>query len=404
MKICIITSLYKPYSKGGAEQVVENIVNGLMGQGNDISVVTTIPLRKKFSVAGKEKELVICFYPWNLFWFGDIDKKPVWLRLPWHVIDVFSFYSYFKIRRILKEEKPDAVMTHNLKGIGYTAPLAIRRSGIKHIHTLHDVQLVEPSGLIFSPSAEARLIAPLLRAGQIIYTWFNKKLFGSPCIVISPSQWLLDFYVEKGFFKNSKKIVMKNPIQRFPPLKQEDKEAGGNNKNFSLNLLYIGQIEAHKGILFLINAVKKIGNVHLDIVGTGTKLEEMQELAKGSDNIKIHGYIENNLVNKFFAQSDFLIVPSLCYENAPTVIYESFANGAPVIASDIGGIPELVKEDYVGYIFEAGNALDLIRAINKCISEKERWKILKHNALNSVIGQGVKDYVEKLTEEIGNMK
>src|SRR4030042_5548396 len=107
MKICIITSLYKPYSKGGAEIVVEDIVNGLAGKGHEVLVVTAglnfmhgkIPLTPPLR---KGETNVIRFYPWNLFWFGDIDKKPIWLRLPWHIIDVFNAYSYFKIKKILQ--------------------------------------------------------------------------------------------------------------------------------------------------------------------------------------------------------------------------------------------------------------------------------------------------------------
>lgn len=417
MNICVITALYKPYSKGGAEQVVKNIVDGLEAEGHEVVVITTRPsiIRRKipFNPPLKKGEInVIRFYPWNLFWFGGIDKKQVWLRLPWHILDVFNFYSYFKIRHILKKEHPNVVMTHNLKGMGYTVPLAIRHSGIKHIHALHDVQLAEPSGLLYPQKIQksANQQSNILRNFLIKpYSWINKKLFGSPDMVISPSQWLLDFYVDKGFFKMSRKIVIKNPTPLNPPLlKGEEKIISLPHKEMSgvikiLNLLYIGQIEGHKGIIFFIDALKKLSpiiKINLDIVGNGSKLETIKKLAQGSDNIKFHGYVENNLLNKFFIQSDFLIIPSLCYENAPTVIYESFLNGVPVIASDIGGICELVKEGYNGYIFEAGNSADLRKTLERCLKDVGQWYILRQNALNSVKGQGIENYLDNLMGEI----
>lgn len=423
MKICIITSLYKPYSKGGAEQIVENIVNGLITNGHEIILITTGPMQKMhkvyFSILEKdsvrtehymggelsEKELeegrgdkarVIRFFPWNLFWFGNIDKKPIWLRLPWHIFDVFNLYSYFKIKKILKKEKPDVVMTHNLKGIGYTVPAAIKVCGIKHLHTIHDVQLIEPSGLLYQSDTNKLMHTNY----KNIYEWINKKLFGSPDIIISPSQWLLDFYINRGFFKNSKKVIMKNPTSISQSAQDSILLEKRDIKNKNLKLLYIGQIEEHKGILFLVDIIKGLPNVHLDIVGAGKKLEDIKKLIQESDNIKIYGYVKNELLNNFFAQNDFLVVPSLCYENAPTVIYESFANGVPVIASNIGGIPELVKEGYNGYRYWAGNEESLFNSIKKCINEKDKWKNLRENALKSVNGLGIKEYIEKLLNNI----
>lgn len=464
MKICVITSLYKPYSKGGAERVVENIVDGLIKEGHQVVVLTTRPFGRdnenlllpppckggenthppSFShLNGGQARgniTIIRFYPWNLFWFGNIDKKSAWLRLPWHVLDVFNLESYFKIKRILKAEKPDVVMTHNLKGIGYMVPMAVRHAGI-NVHTLHDVQLVEPSGLIFAALVEKRLVASLRRVGQTIYSWFNKKLFSSPDIVVSPSEWLLAFYEKRGFFKNSRKIVMNNPVYIPPPLGEGVETAkhsrcsgkenplmkshhplppprgGGatcSDENLGevkpyridIKLLYIGQIEEHKGIIFLIKSLKKLSaemKIHLDMIGTGTKLADIKRLSEGNDNIKIHGYVENKLLNKIFAQSDFLIVPSLCMENAPTVIYESFAHGVPVIASNIGGICELVQEEYNGYMFEAGNFSSLKQTLLKCLEENEEWDRLKENSLNSINGLGVDDYIKGLITEIGNL-
>jgi len=399
MKILIITSLYSPYSKGGVERVVENIVDGLIKKGDEVIIATTKPL---FTNEEKGETKIIHFYPWNLFWFGDIDKKHILLRLPWHIIDIFNIHSYFKIKKILKQEKPAIVMTHNLKGIGYSVPIAIKHSKIKHIHTIHDVQLAEPSGLIFQENKKTNFIKFFFIA---LYTAVNKKLFTSPDVIISPSEWLLNFYTKKGFFKNSKKIIMRNPIQKFPALTNGTPlQTKGNEEFFkekisqinTLNLLYIGQIEEHKGILFLIKNLKNLKNISLTIIGTGTKLDEIKKICEGNENIKIIGFIKNNLLNTYFIQNDFLILPSLCFENTPTVIYESFINSTPVIASDIGGIGELIKNGYNGYSFKAGNKENLLYIIKKIIKEKNNWNNLQENAKKSITGQGIEEYIDKL--------
>jgi glycosyltransferase involved in cell wall biosynthesis len=66
---------------------------------------------------------------------------------------------------------------------------------------------------------------------------------------------------------------------------------------------------------------------------------------------------------ELIASVDAVIVPSLCYENSPTIIYESFAVGTPVIASRIGGIPTLIVEGENGYTFEPGNEASFLHAL-----------------------------------------
>ena len=111
------------------------------------------------------------------------------------------------------------------------------------------------------------------------------------------------------------------------------------------SFLYVGQIERHKGVELLINAFKKLeGDYGLLIVGPGSMLEELKENTKDA-RIKFLGSKSKEEVRELMQKADCLVVPSLCYENSPTVIYEAFANNLPVIASDLGGIPELLDEN-----------------------------------------------------------
>ncbi len=147
MKVCLINNLYEPYSRGGAEQIVKNIADGLNKKNHRVFIITTRPdVEPSFgeAMAGKCR----IYYLKSLYY--NLNKVPKFFRLFWHFFDLFDFYSYFKIKKILKKENPDLVITHNLKGIGYLTPLAIKKSKIKYFHTLHDVQLAIPSGLLIN--------------------------------------------------------------------------------------------------------------------------------------------------------------------------------------------------------------------------------------------------------------
>ncbi len=90
-------------------------------------------------------------------------------------------------------------------------------------------------------------------------------------------------------------------------------------------------------------------------------------------------------------KSVFVVVPSVCYENCPLSILESFALGKPVIASQIGGIPELVEDHKTGLLFKAGDA--------KNFAEKIEWLIKRPEEI-ARMGQKAQDVIkEKFNSE-----
>ena len=391
MKICLINNLYYPYARGGAEQIVKNISDGLNKQNHQIFIISTKPY-----VGFRISDFGFRIYYLKSLYYN-LNKMPKFLRLFWHVADVFDFYSYFKIKKILKKENPDLVITHNLKGVGYLTPLAIKKSGVRYFHTLHDVQLAIPSGLLIKGREENWQNKNIFVK---LYATINKKLFAYPYLIISPSKWLLDFYTQRGFFQNIKKKIIKNPIpQNFA---KQDKNFSKNiNQNFTF--LYVGQIETHKGVLFLINTFNrlqlKFPKCKLIIIGSGSKLEAAKKLAKNNPKIIIKGKIPNNELPVFFSKVDILIMPSLCYENSPAIISESFACGLPVLAAKIGGSAELIKEGENGYTFIAGDKNDLIKKIKYCIHNKNKIHQLRKKALETASALSVDKYIARLLRE-----
>lgn len=384
MKICVINSLFEPYSRGGVEVVVQNIIDALRAAGHEIFLIT---LGRK-----KEKEMQGLFViyrlkPINIFSFIDIQKKPFFLRAPWHIIDTLNIASAKKVQKILESEKPDIVMTHNLKGIGYLVPHIIKKMNIRHVHYIHDVQLSRPSGLMLFGQEKPFLIL------DKVYEKVCRHLFGSPNIIISPSKWLMDYYVKRGFFYHSKKIVLPNPIKG---AKQELlRQAQDAVKT---TFLYVGQIEKSKGIEFLVETMKslEINNWALKIIGDGTLLNRVREMTYGDDRFQVYGYIKHSGLSGIYNQADFTIVPSLCYENSPTVIYESFSHGVPVIASDIGGVAELMKDNVNGFTFVPGNKENLIEVLRYCVAHPEERQKLRAASQESMKDFVMEKYIKQL--------
>lgn len=339
MKVCIINNLYEPYDRGGAEQVVKNITEKLE-KDHDIFLISTKPFWKK------EKSEKKIYYIHSFYYC--LEKVPKIFRLFWHVYKMFDVYSLLRVYFILRQEKPDLVLTHNLLGISFLLPFLFRFLGIKCVHTLHDIQLLHPSGLVLCGNEGS-----LNSFSAKFYQFFTSFLFSFAKIIVSPSEWLIGEHEKRYFFKNAKKVIMLNPLNR-------DMVIHKKKKNGVFRFIFLGQIEDHKGVFLLVDAFLRIKNnkKELVIIGGGSKLKFLKDEYGQYENIKILGKIENKEAMDYLRESDCLLVPSLCYENSPTVIYESFFMGVPVVASDIGGNVELVKS-YGGLLFRSGNIFDL---------------------------------------------
>lgn len=332
MKIMILSGLYPPNSKGGAEKVASLLVKELTTLGHTVTVVTT---GKRSSLENNGNVHVLS--PRNIFWYGEIGRFPFFIRAIWHLIDLFNFAQAQAVEKILAEVKPDLVWSHNLKGLGFLIPRIIKKLGIRHVHTIHDIQLVEASG-----------VARTVHFG--LYGRLMRWLIGSPDIVTSPSKWLLSLYQSFNFFPFSDLRVLPHI---FADAVHPNEHTSAKNK-----LLYLGQLEATKGVPFLIEALR--GNYALVVAGQGSLLTYVQQ-----NGVDYRGYLFGDEFEKIWSEIDFLIVPSLIIENSPTVILEAFSYGVPVIASNIGGISELVQDGENGFLFEPGNSQSLLEAIKK---------------------------------------
>ena len=160
MKIGIITNLYPPFIRGGAEIIASIEAEGLKKAWQHVFVISSRPHNVKIknaplikspdfiSVDEVNEVPVFRFSPINIYYYLNDFKYPGFVRMLWHFIDMFNVFTYFKVKKILEKEKPDVIITHNLMGLGFLIPMLLRKLKIKHVHTIHDVQMVTPSGLI----------------------------------------------------------------------------------------------------------------------------------------------------------------------------------------------------------------------------------------------------------------
>ncbi len=135
--------------------------------------------------------------------------------------------------------------------------------------------------------------------------------------------------------------------------------------------LYAGRLSSEKGVDVLLKAWKKKAFLPLKIAGDGPLAAQLKEDARGIQNVEFLGFIPSDRYQDYFKNAKFLIVPSLCYENFPRVVAEAYRYGIPVVASDLGGFPEIVLDQQTGALFRAGDEDDLLKKIQWLVSQDQ---------------------------------
>jgi glycosyltransferase involved in cell wall biosynthesis len=200
---------------------------------------------------------------------------------------------------------------------------------------------------------------------------------GEVDVAICPSHFLKGVYINKGF--NARRMqFLRQGLVHMPvlPLKK--------TSSAQLRVGYIGQIAQHKGVHVLVDAFLKLGQVsrqvQLKLYGDTTRFSRFyrdlqSKVAKGLRDGKANGQIqflgtfENRQISQVYEGIDVLAVPSIWYENSPNVILEAFAHQTPVIASNLGGIAELVADKKTGLLFTPNNADDLAQKLKAVLDD-----------------------------------
>ncbi len=390
MKICFISNLYPPNILGGAEIVVEKMALEMVKHGHESIIITTSPDENEHVITRDNTTIyqlnTTKIYPTYKQTEASGIKKPLW-----HIFDLWNNNTLKAIKDIIIKENIEIIHINNFKGLSLSCFKAGKELGIPVIYMSHDFSLICPR-------------ANLIRGNNTLcdgrnyvcneYVNIQRKLLNDNVdLLISPSQFMIDKFQENNFFKNTDcvKIPLGVDYNSYKTVKTYE----------TIDITYIGTLGKHKGVDTLINAVKNINNenIRLHIIGKGYDEEEFKEIADGDSRIIFHGFVDNKDILKYYEITNILVIPSICYDNSPLVVYESFSTGTPVIGSCIGGIPELIEENYNGFLFESGDSNSLKEKLVKVINDKELLTKLENNAFNSLPENSMEIMVNKIIEE-----
>ncbi|EJT6493240.1 glycosyltransferase family 4 protein [Clostridium perfringens] len=371
--VLIVHNYYKIH--GGEDTVVQNEIKML--QKRNYNVYTYFRYNKEIDLL-------------NIF--GKIKMIPN---------TIFSLKTIKEVREILKSKNIDIIHVHN------TFPLIspsiywiAKKYNIKVINTLHNYRLICAS-------------ANLYRDGKICEKCMENRIYGlkNKCYRNSYFQTMLlllsnyfnriiksyekvDKYICLTKFNKSKikKIINEEKIfikGNFESNIEKDKSLFEKRENF----VYLGRLEKAKGIDLLVKAWNKNVEDKLIIIGDGElKKEIINFIHKNNiENIKILGSLKREKAMNIIKKSKALIFPSQCYETFGLVAIEALKRGTPIIANNLGSIPELLIDKRCGILKRLDDENDIIDAI------KEFEDLYKKNYFNNKYIYDI--YKDKYTEE-----
>jgi glycosyltransferase involved in cell wall biosynthesis len=288
---------------------------------------------------------------------------------------------------LIQQLRPDVVHFHHYYRVGVELLLLIKRHdpSIVIALTLHEYAAIcLHSGLMVkrgswqiceseSPAACHECYPEHAAADFFLRKQYIQSFFDHVDMFVAPSEFLRQRYVAWGL--PADRILMIENGQPEPPEFSEQRAQGELRTRFA----YFGQLSPHKGLHVLLDALMRLGDhartvVRFDIYGANLELqandfqsEFQKKLEALNCSVMFKGAYRHEDLSQILPGVDWVVVPSIWWENSPLVIQEAFQFGRPVICSDIGGMSEKVRNGINGLHFKAGDASALAGTIERLL-------------------------------------
>ncbi|MGE0384293.1 MAG: glycosyltransferase family 4 protein [Gammaproteobacteria bacterium] len=166
-------------------------------------------------------------------------------------------------------------------------------------------------------------------------------------------------------------------------------------------VLYVGRLAADKGVIHLLEAMRRCPQAALTVVGDGPERPRLEAAARGMVNVRFAGRCDPDEVPAYMARAGMLVLPSLRNEGLPNVVLEAMAAGVPVIASRNAGIPDLISDRETGLLVEPGDADGLARGIGSLVADSGLRERIRANAHERVGRYGWPAVVAAIEDALG---
>jgi len=296
----------------------------------------------------------------------------------------YDFSLFFHLIRLLRKKRPHILHMHGYLAIFFGIPAAfIARVSVKVV-TLH-------------AKGEGEKEGKLLPSKMNVYLWlayFLIKMSKTYCVAVSN-----DVYSRHVNFRGLSTKMMKVihngiSIQDVQNHRPSISRIDMNISDSSYIVGMVGRLDENKGHIYFLKAAKKIlckrKDIHFIIIGNGPteiRLKEFCSINQLNSHVHFLGFKENVL--DYLSLMDVMVIASM-HEGIPYVLLEAMAKGVAIIATDVGGLPEVIKNGFNGLLVLPKDPIAIGKSISALIEDEElRKSLIKNSAdiLNSHFSQ-----------------
>ncbi|MDO4284068.1 MAG: glycosyltransferase [Eubacteriales bacterium] len=433
MRILIVNKFL--YPNGGSETYIFKIGEELCRKGHEVQF---FGMEHEGRIVGNRANSYTADMDFHT---GKIGK----ILYPFKIL--YSFEARRKIRAVLEDFVPDAVHLNNINFqitpsiIDEIRAYEKKKGGkIRILYTAHDYQWICPNHMMQIPSTGR--VCDLCTRGEYRHCVENrcihnsrvksllgtmeaelykrKKTYAQVDRILCPSEFM-NRMLSRSSVLAGKTVTMHNfiePEEIQTPLDKfrenagagEDRmESSGNAaetkkcENTSPYVLYFGRYSLEKGVRTLLGACRELPEIDFVFAGKG----ELEDEVNAVPNVTNRGFLGGQALAELIRGAQFVVFPSEWYENCPFSVMEAQAGGVPVLASDLGGTPELICREAgkeTGELFRGGDGDSLAQAIldlwndpKRCrryAANTEAW-MKRFDTVETYCGKLVREYQER---------
>ncbi len=428
-----------PHWQSGTEVLTRDTAKKLIARGHDVEVWTGHhqPHPQGISYDCFEYEGI----PVHRY-YGSLEEEAVGVDRTRAEYENRHFAEFFALH--LQKRRPDVVHAFHLYRLSSSALKAAHDRGIRTVYTPTDfwsvcpaIQLLLPDGRLCLGPAHNGLNcvehmsgwkmppylktwpSSVLRAGTRLLEFFrpkdrelcgrfrsllkrmdhHRRQFACVDAILTPTRFLKRILVDNGI--PSKGMSHQSFGINLDHIPLFDK----NKKTSRLRVGFIGTLIQHKGPHVLIQAIKELPldiPVEVQIYGRSSDVPEYSQslrvLAGDDPRISFCDTFPNHEIGNVLSRLDVLVAPSLWYENSPLVVFSAQASKVPVIASDLGGLSEVISHQVNGLLFPAGDHRGLAQILLQVSQDPGLLSRLSQNAQRP---KSMDRYVDELEEIYG---
>jgi glycosyltransferase involved in cell wall biosynthesis len=311
----------------------------------------------------------------------------------------WSFSNYKKVKASIQSFKPDIIHFHSITPyLSFSVLYAAKRLGIPVVQTLHNARWLCVEGGFYRNDTycedcvgsygwlgvkrgcgHGQMISLIIFLNNFILRKFG-FLYNHICKFIAVSGYVKNQHTKSGF--EDKKIIIRN--NGFIGSELGEIDSSWLHRD---GIAFAGRVSIAKGSRVLEYLIKNLRHdCKIKIIGDGPELQALKKICttKNIKNVKFFGRLSNEHTIEVIKKSILCVVPSQCGDSYPSVALESLSVGTPVVASNLGGLTEIIKSSSGGLLSDYDNKISFLNNIQKLLRERTKAKQLGDNGMKYI--------------------